>query len=215
MIYNRERLREAKWKPQPFNHVVLDNLWDADTLRILAKEFPEPLARGWVGYDNPEERGKYAGGPDLWTDAHRAFFSVVRSETFLMDLEHSVGIHDMTPDDIGGGLHMTGPGGRLNMHIDFNFHPNLPLKRRLNLLVFLNEEWSRSWGGTLYLGQDRKIEVLPILNRTVIFECSETSYHGHPDPIVGEHYRKSLACYYYTPIEPADKTPAHTTVWTD
>lgn len=213
MIYNYEMLANADWKDDPFRHVVIDNLWDHETLQLMAKTFPPSMHPGWYGFDNPEERGKKAGGFSTWGPTHRAFFELVRSARFIEALSTSVGIDGLIADDIGGGLHMTGPGGRLNMHIDFNFHPTEPLKRRLNLLVFLNDEWDQSWGGTLYLGETREVAVLPIMNRTVIFECSETSFHGHPEPIVGDHWRKSLACYYYTPIEPADKTPAHTTVF--
>jgi hypothetical protein len=38
--------------------------------------------------------------------------------------------------------------------------------------------------------------VEPIFNRAVAFKTSDTSYHGHPDPLRGAE-RRSLAVYYY------------------
>ena len=80
------------------------------------------------------------------------------------------------------------------------------------MLVFLNPDWEKSWGGALYLGDKRQVEILPLLNTTVIFETSATSWHGHPDPIIGQRLRKSLACYFYAPRRESDSLLT-TTVW--
>jgi hypothetical protein len=45
----------------------------------------------------------------------------------------------------------------------------------------------------------------------VIFECSDKSWHGHPEPIVGSAWRKSVASYFYVPMDEA--VEAHTTTW--
>ena len=41
---------------------------------------------------------------------------------------------------IGGGLHETKNGGFLKIHSDFYFHQNLKIDRRLNLLLYLNDD---------------------------------------------------------------------------
>jgi hypothetical protein len=205
-------LHEQFEHAKPFPHIVIDDLWPDDELRAAAAEFPPGDDRRWITYPDPKEYGKRAGDARMWGPATRAFFDVARSTTVCDRLEELTGIGPLTADDIGGGMHMTGPGGRLETHVDFNVHPTLPLERRLNVLVFLNDEWKREWGGVLYLGQDREVEVLPLFNRTVVFACSNESWHGHPDPIVGEHWRRSLACYYYAPLR-AETGSAHTTVW--
>ena len=65
-----------------------------------------------------------------------------------------------------------------------------------------------SWGGQFQLW-DKDVErcevsLVPILNRCVIFETSEISYHGvlpvSKDP---RYPRKSFATYYYTSEAPA------------
>lgn len=202
-----------KWEDLPFPHAVIDDFWDTDFLVACRNEFPIYEDYRWVTYNDPEEWGKKAGGYNMWGPNTKEFFRRVRSPEFTEELEVATGIDQLTADDIGGGMHMTGPGGRLEMHIDFNVHPAKPLERRLNMLVFLNEEWDKSWGGMLYLGANKEVEVLPIFNRTVLFECSDTSFHGHPDSIVGEHYRRSLACYFYAPLREGVLERAHTTVW--
>ena len=100
------------------------------------------------------------------------------------------------------------------MHRDFNVHPGTGgLERRLNVLLFLNEEWEKEWGGVLYLGEHKQVEVMPLAGRMVIFECGDASWHGHPEPVTGEHWRKSLACYWYAP--PRAAVVPHSTIWQD
>jgi hypothetical protein len=197
---------------KPFPHAVIDNAWPDDILRACAAEFPPGSDPRWATYPDPKEYGKRAGDSRMWGPATRAFFEAARSATTCKALEEATGIGPLTADDLGGGMHMTGEGGRLAMHRDFNRHPTLPLERRLNLLVFLNEEWDSAWGGTLYLGQDEEIAVEPRFNRTVLFACGPESWHGHPDPIVGDHWRRSLAVYYYAPLREETAAP-HSTVW--
>src|SRR3546814_2937191 len=126
-------------------------------------------------------------------------------------LEELTGMEGLTADALGGGLHMTGTGGRLDMHVDFNVHPDGQRLRRLNVLTFLARDWDTAWGGVLYLGENQEVEVVTAWNRMVIFACSDVSWHGQPEPDVGDHWRKSLACYYYTPKD--RDVSAHTTTW--
>ncbi len=112
-----------------------------------------------------------------------------------------------------------GSGGRLDVHVDFNIQRDTQWFRRLNILVFLNEHWEESFGGNLELW-DADVthcehEQQPLLNRCLVFETSESSYHGVapvtcPDGVT----RQSFAAYYYTAEAPADWSGAyHTTVF--
>ena len=204
--------RAAFQNAAPFPHAVLDDLWDPDQLRACAAEFPPGHDPRWTTYPDPKEYGKCAGDSRMWGPATKQFFEQARSAATCRQLEEWTGIAPLTADDLGGGMHMTGESGRLALHRDFNLHPTLPLERRLNLLVFLNEEWEREWGGVLYLGLEREVEVLPLFGRTVLFACGAESWHGHPEPIVGEHSRMSLACYFYAPLR-EETAPGHTTIW--
>lgn len=199
---------------EPFPHLVVDNLWPDSLLAAIDAEFPPADDRRWITYPDAKERGKKAGDRRMWGEATRGFFDAARSPDACAMLELLTGIEPLTADDIGGGMHETGAGGRLAMHVDFNVHPTLPLERRLNVLVFLSRDWDPAWGGTLYLGEQREVAVVPAWNRTVIFATGETSWHGHPEPVIGDRLRRSLACYYYAPLR-AETAGAHSTVWAD
>lgn len=45
----------------------------------------------------------------------------------------------------------------------------------------------------------RVVTVEPVFNRAVIFATSDTSFHGHPEPMKLPEgvYRRSIAMYYY------------------
>lgn len=98
----------------------------------------------------------------------------------------------------GGGLHVTDPGGWLNVHLDYALHPHEKTKvRSLNLIAFLNPEWKQEWGGALVLcdalGVVRK-RVYPEPGRLFAFEVSDVSYHG-VETITGPVQRVTCACY--------------------
>ena len=90
------------------------------------------------------------------------------------------------------------------VHADFRVHDRLHLHRRMNVIVYLNEDWRDEYGGCLELWdrdmKAKRTSVLPIFNRCVIFNTDADSYHGHPDPLTcpPEVFRRSLALYYYT-----------------
>lgn len=199
---------------EPFPHAVIDGIWNGEILDSILSEWPSRDDAAWITYNGAEEVGKHCmSTPNHWGYFTRElFYSTLLAPEFAGELEQKIGIGPLTPDTIGGGLHMTTEGGRLQSHVDFNLHPQNPgLRRRINFLIFLNKDWDDDNGGVLYLGKNREVAVSPQFNRTVIFECSDLSWHGHPDPIVGDHARKSLACYYYTPADGTERP--HSTVW--
>ena len=141
---------------------------------------------------------------------------------FIQFLEKLTGISGLIPDPYytGGGMHQTKRGGFLGVHVDFNKYEQLGLYRRINVLLYLNENYKPEYGGALELWDDametchEKID--PIFNRCAIFTTSENSHHGHPDALNFPEgiTRKSLAWYYYT-VNPgkAEDDKAHTTLF--
>jgi hypothetical protein len=201
---------DVAWQDTPFGHAVIDGFWDPERLLRAAAEFPEPSSPAWVTYTEGHERGKQEGSdPQHWGPETAKLLTEMQAMAPLW--QRVLGSTELTGDTSGGGMHMTGDGGRLAMHRDFSYHPHTGLERRLNLLLFLNPVWERDWGGLLYLGESREVEVAPLLNRMVAFECSGKSWHGHPEPVAGEHLRKSLACYFYS--QPRGATAHHGTAW--
>lgn len=137
----------------------------------------------------------------------------LNSQPFLEFLSNLTGIENLIPDPFfdGGGCHQIQPGGLLKIHADFNKHPKTKLDRRLNVLVYLNEDWHEEYGGHFELWdkemKESKKKILPLFNRMALFSTTSTSYHGHPNPLTcpPDRTRKSLALYYYTNGRPADE----------
>jgi Rps23 Pro-64 3,4-dihydroxylase Tpa1-like proline 4-hydroxylase len=206
----------------PFPHVVLDDVFDPRVLRTIVAEFDAMDRTPWHYTERATERKYSTEDFQHFGPTTRAVFSQLNSAPFMAFLEKLTGIAGIIPDPHlrGGGLHEIRRGGALGVHADFNFYKRLSLYRRLNLLVYLNEDWSEQWGGDLELwdrtGTRCVHRIPPIFNRAVIFDTSNFSYHGHPRPLAcpENRSRKSLALYYYTVEAPAedDRTP-HTTLF--
>ena len=128
---------------------------------------------------------------------------------FLKYLEELTGIKKLYRDPylFGGGVHKINRGGKLSVHKDYNNHPETNHTRKLNLLIYLNKDWDKSWGSNLELWRkdltSKVIEIEPLFNRAVIFNI-EDAPHGHPHPLnCPENIsRYSLALYYFV-----DETP--------
>ena len=116
------------------------------------------------------------------------------------------GIGGLLPDPsyFGGGLHKIQAGGFLEIHSDFNHLKRYNLERRLNLLLYLNKDWSPDYHGDLELwdrpSMIKATSVAPLFNRCVVFSTTKESLHGHPTPLATPPGvdRMSLALYYYT-----------------
>ncbi len=191
---------------QPFPHVVIDGLFPADVLHQVLAEFPEPHGPQWRAFDNPRER-KLATN-DGWEigDATAQLLAELNSAAMIDFLQELTGVGGLVPDPhfIGGGLHQIEPGGHLQVHADFNRHPGTGLERRLNLLLYLNDDWEEEYEGALELWDRQmhrcEVKIAPLFNRCVVFNTTRTSYHGHPEPLrcPQGRTRKSVACYYYS-----------------
>jgi len=189
----------------PFPHIVIDDFIDDDVLRGVLAEFPDSTGRDY--FDRNQERLKFQFRPDQGLGpVARMLFAELNSRAFLSFLSAMTGINGLIADPYhaGAGLHETRKGGHLGVHSDFPFHSTMRVERRLNLLIYLNEDWQPDYGGALELW-DRKMErarqsVLPIFGRAVIFSTERDTYHGHPDPLTcpDDRSRRSIATYYYT-----------------
>lgn len=201
-------LHERYAAAEPFPHVVLEDFIDADVLRGLLAEWPSTDGRGF--YDRAQERLKYEFQPiHLTSPRLRSFLAEMNAEPMLRFVESLTGIPKLIADPYyaGGGLHETKRGGHLGVHADFNVHQGMNVLRRVNLLIYLNDDWAPEYGGNLELWsrdmRERKASVPPVLGNAVVFNTDLDSFHGVPDPVAcpPERARRSIALYYYTAPE--------------
>ncbi|MDP3327217.1 2OG-Fe(II) oxygenase [Parvibaculum sp.] len=196
----------------PFPSVCLDGLFEPSEYEVIASCFPDPTSDVWKKPENIHTKGKYVtrrGDDDLkellFDDAARQVLAELNSGPFLRFLELLTGIKGLIGDPYlaEGGFHCSEDGGYLDIHADFSHHDALGLERRLNLIIYLNEGWLPEYGGALSLYDldlNPVASFLPVANRAAIFETSDTSYHGHPEPmkLPAGVYRRSIALYYYS-----------------
>jgi Rps23 Pro-64 3,4-dihydroxylase Tpa1-like proline 4-hydroxylase len=191
---------------QPFPHIVIDNLFNDDILNEMITHYPTENNISWWKYDNVFEKKLAYDNVSKLHDSFQSYFNYVNSLSFVKQLEKLTGIESLIADPSlrGGGLHRIKKGGKLDIHADFNYHKITGWERRLNMITFLNEGWQEGYGGhTEFWSKDMTkcvAKILPIFNRTVIFEVGENAWHGHPHPLSCPENteRRSLATYYYT-----------------
>ncbi|HEX7177440.1 MAG TPA: 2OG-Fe(II) oxygenase [Pyrinomonadaceae bacterium] len=217
-----EKYREAYAQAAPFPHIVIDDFLPADALRQVLSEFPGARQIDWNKFNDPAQRKLGSTAESQIGEYTRFLLYQFNSSTFIRFLEKLTGISGLLPDPhfIGGGIHQILRGGFLKIHADFNRHPLLPLDRRLNLLLYLNEDWREEYGGHLELWSrdmsECRARILPVFNRCVIFSTTDYSFHGHPDPLKcpQERTRKSMALYYYSNGRPEEESsPEHGTLF--
>ena len=221
------RLGESFQRNTPFPHLVLDQFFRPDFAQNLLSTFPkfDPQKAlnelGAVGGKAVHQNIRTLAQP------YKDLDDLVQSEDFLKFVSGITRIPDLIydPDYVGGGTHENLHGQELDPHADFNYHPSHKWHRRLNLLLYLNPHWEEDWGGSIELHSDpwhpEKNEVkssMPIMNRCLIFETSERSWHGFrqiklPDS-QRDLSRKSIAFYFYTQDRPHNEIrPEHGTFY--
>jgi Rps23 Pro-64 3,4-dihydroxylase Tpa1-like proline 4-hydroxylase len=195
----------------PFDYRVIDNFLDQEQAKRISKEFPEYNSDIWYFYNNPLENKKSCNTWYQFGSETYKTLAYLNSSEFIEELQELTGIQKLYPDIglHGGGLHIHGRGGKLNVHLDYSIHPKLKLQRKLNLIIYLTEDWDYNWGGSLEFWShneetkkpnEKVVTVDNVFNRAVLFDTTQNSWHGFPEPLICPEntYRKSLAVYYLT-----------------
>lgn len=214
----------------PFPHLVIDDFLPNALAEEVVRTFPALSDRVWQtkgsfytvpgGVARKYELGHKPSFPDAIKET---FDKYLFSNKFLHFVSELTGIADLYFDAefIGGprsgGLNAVEKGGMLVRHVDFNFSSELNKYRAVNILLYLNKDWSISDGGNLDLW-DQQLEGPPVtvtstFNRCLIFATNSTTYHGY-NKVLSDTIRKSINLYFYTiecPLH-VDKQP-HKTEW--
>jgi hypothetical protein len=192
----------------PFPHLIVDNFFEDSFANSLESEFPPFDSTNWYNYDSPIEKKRTMNSWDKFPpNTYKAVFDLCSRE-FAVLLSYKLGV-DLYPDYglNGGGWHMHGRGGKLNLHKDYSMHPKVPLERKFNIIIYLTKNWNPEWGGGIQFWSHDEINNKPkecvkkydlVFNRAVIFDTTQNSWHGLPEPLSCPEgqYRKSLAIYY-------------------
>jgi hypothetical protein len=195
---------------KPYAHAVIDGLFPADLLDQVVAEIPAQ-GDGWKSYNTRNELKTVCSDVSAFGPTAECLGYALNSDIFVRFLERLSGFEALLTDP---SLHASGymkceRGGFLDLHYDFTGHTRLPLRRCLNVLVYLNRDWRPEWGGQLELhsnddlsdSKHQEVLIEPLFNRTVIFS-TENALHGHRRPVACPAGRSRLlfsAFYYTTP----------------
>ncbi len=209
---------------KPYNHIVIDDFLPTALAQQLLDHFPpttknnEEYAHNYSGIQ-VNKRQVYPNDANAFCRNVFAFFN---AGPFLQFLEGLTGIEGLISDPYfhGGGFHEISHGGKLSIHADFRINEQLHLERRLNVLIYLNQDWPESYGGMLELWdpsmKEKCVSIAPLFNRCVVFNTDAHSYHGHPEPLTcpEDRTRKSIALYYYTASHAIyEELPSNSTIY--
>jgi len=208
-LSNFEEAAASFGKDGPFDHIVIDGFFKPNVADALECEFPDFDDPVWHSYDNAIEIKRVSNNWNVFPALTYSVFSALNSDEFVKLLSNSLlGGRQLYADNglNGGGWHIHKRGGKLNTHLDYSLHPKLKLQRKLNIIIYMNSAWLPEWGGSLGLwGNEsadapgdlvRKIDAK--FNRAVIFDTTQNSWHGLPEPLdcPDDQYRKSMAVYF-------------------
>jgi len=214
---NWDKISEDFSKAKPFNHVVIDDFFTEEVAHNIFAGMPGYDENTDAKYDNAIEKKRTIQN---WTKFSKNVYkalSYLVSEPFVVKLARMTEEYDLVPDYglHGGGIHMHQSGDYLNVHLDYDIHPKMDMKRKLNLIVYLNPNWKKEWGGNIGLWSHDKTSkqpkalvesIWPKFNRAVLFDTTQNSWHGVTEGINAPEgqYRKSLAIYYLIPTDDID-----------
>lgn len=200
---------------EPFPSICIDQFLTAEVASEVSSAYPNFAEAKGVGQEFKtvnEKKKIQICDPNAFPSQVAKLHKALADPQFIKNMEVLSGIKDLQfdPDFEGGGMHLTRSSGILDVHVDFNYSEKLKLYRRLNILIYLNEEWEENWGGRVELW-DKDVKkcvkhFVPVQNRCVIFATSGHSFHGvtavnSPEGVA----RKSFAIYLYSKEPSVDK----------
>ena len=190
---------------EPFPHSLIKSFLPEEVTKTAEKAFINFSKTKDAGNAIFQKTKKLNENYQVMPNEIKKIIDFFYSKELIKILERKFNLENVEPDWTlhGGGLHQSYKGGFLKVHSDFLYMRKSKFRRVLNLLLYLNSDWEKEWGGSIELWDKKMISVkkslLPEINNVVIFRTDHESNHGFPDPIKCPENisRKSLALYYY------------------
>lgn len=207
----------------PYPYAYFDGLFDEDLLDTVNKEIDVASfrkdARAIEGVE-VKTRSDFEDNESL-PPSIRKVFETINGGRFLNMVTNLTGISGLISDPYfdGGGVNIIENQGTLAVHVDGTTQHRMQVSRRINAILFLNDDWNVDWNGYheqwMYTNdalspfdsdQEWKCvrKILPKKNRLYIFTTNDHSWHGHAGVlnVPEEVQRRSLISYYYTASRP-------------
>ena len=209
-------LRNKYEQSGSINHLIIDNLLPNEIAAQLNFDFPKEEE---LNHLNAPSEKKFVGvyfsdkqklvQECLYAFQERSVLSIISQITNIKNL-----IGD--PELYAGGVSSMSKGCFLNPHIDNSHDRNLENFRRLNLLYYVNQNWSPiKDGGELVLYpkgiKNKEKEIHCMFNRLVIMRTDNKSIHGVKEILSKTKRRKCISNYYFSKNSPSGRRYYHST----
>ena len=187
-VLNADALRDAALVPEPFPHLIIDNLIRPQVLSEVVESFPRIDRRGSFPPHAVSCSGRFA-----------TLMQEIQSEE-LRDL-----IGERLGMDLTGRPPMVTVRGRTSKK-DGEIHTDSKSKL-VTVLLYLNPDWAPSTGRLRLLYNNRDLapyaaEISPEAGRCLIFKVTPNGWHGH-EPFEGE--RRTIQLNYVTSEKVRDR----------
>jgi SM-20-related protein len=171
-VIDVEAIRRAPVSREPYTHMLVDNVLNAEVVPALRAEFPNITKPGFLTVDEVEMRGRFK---QLIDELESPELSEVLSERMGLDLHPYPRLTTIR---------------KISQAKDGRSHTDGTAKV-MTLLVYMNDAWKDDGAGRLRVlyGPDGfepyKLEVPPTMGTMFAFLRADNSWHGHP-PFAGE-----------------------------
>lgn len=229
ILLDIKKLNRHFQNAKPFRYLIIDDFLVDSLVNKMITDFPHPKIDDMVNELGAPNLKHAVSDVKSIGGVYSEIDNLVASLDFKRLLEKISGIDDLIydPSYYGGGTHNNLSGQGMDPHVDFNLLDIPPfgmLHRRIDAIIYLNKDWREEWGGNLDLHSnpwqpncDEIIRIVPKMNRLVIFETNDVSFHGFlpvKSGIPNGLTRKSFAIYMYTKDRPKEEIyPRHGTFY--
>lgn len=198
-------------------HFVLDDVLPSQLAAEIANAFPSDGA-GFHQLDSFRERKRTLAKLSQTDPVLNAISIAFQDSRVVGSVARITGFAALEGDRsfYAGGLSMMMPGDFLNPHIDNSHDGSRTRYRRINILYYVNPDWSLEEGGNLELWDRRVKENATIVsgfNRLVVMETHRTSWHS-VSQVRGNRPRKCVSNYYFSKASPDGSEYFHVTSFT-
>lgn len=197
-----------KCEEYPIKHIIINNFLNDTAYELIKQEYPENINTDWYKYENPLEIKFTNNNINKYPNNIKNLFYSLSNEKIINKIGKIFNIDNLEYDPYchGSGLHLMSTNSKLNMHLDYEKHPLINKQRRLNIIIYINDNWKEEWNGATELWDENMekciIKSYPKKNTAIIFVTTENSWHGVPDKILcpPNINRKTIAFYYISDI---------------
>ena len=202
-------LQQFKNTSGAIGYFFVDNVLPEDLAMHIENNFPSPEEMRLK--KSLKEFKRVGAQMDTYAEILEETIYAFQHPKIVQFISEICGYVNVTPDEhlYAGGLSLMEKGNFLNPHLDNSHDKDRNLWRVLNLLYYVNPDWTLENGGNLELWpngiKEEPITIVSKFNRLVVMATHEGSWHS-VSKVTSAQARRCISNYYFsdTPIRATD-----------